>query len=140
MTTEKIVGYTLLGVGILLMIISSIQIVFIFTGKIMPIQIVKSQPQKSNQNSIKNIDKTNYDELLQQAQQDPFSLIGSGKDSGISGIIDPAVINQMLNLIIYYFIMQFVLGFGYKLASLGVQMVRPLKVSVEQNRILNKIN
>ncbi|PIZ66119.1 hypothetical protein CO051_04505 [Candidatus Roizmanbacteria bacterium CG_4_9_14_0_2_um_filter_39_13] len=139
MSTEKIVGYSLLGVGILLMIIASFQIILVFTGKATPIQVMKSAPQKNNQNTTKNVDTTNPDELLKQAQQDPFSLLGSGGGLGMPDIIDPKTINDMLNLTVYYFIMQFVLGLGYKLASLGVQMVRPLKISVEKSAISHLI-
>ena len=50
-----------------------------------------------------------------------------------------AALFTIFNLTVYYFIMQFVLGLGYKLASLGVQMVRPLKISVEKSAISHLI-
>src|SRR3990167_7172786 len=116
MTAEKIIGCSMLGVGILLMIFASFQIILTFTGKARPIKIFESAPKENLQNDTNNLDMSNPDKLLEQ-------------------IIDPSVINQMLNLMVYYFIMQFVLGLGYKLASLGVQMIRPLKISIDKNQL-----
>ena len=116
MTAEKIIGYSMLGVGILLMIFASFQIILTFTGKARPIKIFESAPKENLQNDTNNLDMSNPDKLLEQ-------------------IIDPSVINQMLNLMVYYFIMQFLLGLGYKLASLGVQMIRPLKISIDKNQL-----
>ncbi len=136
MTTEKIIGYTMLGVGILLMIFSSFQIILTFTGKAQAIKIFESAPKENLQNDTNALDMSNPDQLLQQVQQDPFSLLTSGgSGAGFPQIIDPTVINQMLNLMVYYFIMQFLLGLGYKLASLGVQMVRPLKISIDKSQL-----
>jgi len=136
MTAEKIIGYTMLGVGILLMMFSSFQIILTFTGKAQPIKIFESEPKENVQNDTSNLDISNPDQLLQQIQQDPFSLLTSGgSGTNFPQIIDPTIINQMLNLMVYYFIMQFVLGLGYKLASLGVQMIRPLKISIDKNQL-----
>jgi len=135
MTTEKIIGYSLLGLGIIFMFFATFQIVLTFTGKVSPFQIIKSTPQKNNQNTANSFDKSNPEELLKQAQQDPLSLLSSGGGVDLSNFIDQKAINNMLNLTVHYFIMQFLLGLGYKLASLGVQMVRPLKISIDKNRL-----
>ncbi|PIZ61864.1 hypothetical protein COY16_05820 [Candidatus Roizmanbacteria bacterium CG_4_10_14_0_2_um_filter_39_13] len=135
MTTEKIVGYSLLGLGIIFMFFATFQIVLTFTGRVSPIQIIKSTPQKNNQNTANNFDKSNPEELLKQAQQDPLSLLSSGGGFDISSIIDQKAINNMLNLTVHYFIMQFLLSLGYKLALLGVQMIRPLKISIDKSQI-----
>ncbi|KKQ38924.1 MAG: hypothetical protein US54_C0001G0049 [Candidatus Roizmanbacteria bacterium GW2011_GWA2_37_7] len=140
MPSEKIIGYVLLGVGIFLMLVAAFQIILVFTGKAQPIKILNTTAQNNNQNTSKNIDSSNPDELLKQIQEDPLSLLSSGGGVSLPNLIDPTVLYQMLNLTVYYFIMQFMLGFGYKLASLGVQMVRPLKISVDQNRISNVVN
>jgi|GEM_PF-1568113 len=136
MTAEKIVGYSLLGFGIVIMLVAAFQIVLTLTGKAQPIQIFKTAPKAVVQSDTEGPDMSDPEGLLKQIQQDPFSLLHSGgTGASLPQIIDPTVINQMLNLTVYYFIMQFILGLGYKLASLGVQIIRPLKVSINKNRL-----
>lgn len=151
--TEKYVGYSLLATGILLMIFAVIQIIFVFTGRAEPAQVFEyNQPAPK----IQEQDSSNQEALLRQLESgdlssllgsvgdgnDLSSLLGSsGMGNNLSGFgIDMASINRMLNLTVYYFIMQFILSLGFKLSSLGVQMVRPLEVQVKRNNIAEMID
>ncbi len=136
--TERIIGYSLLAVGIILMIISTIQIIFIFTGRAKPIQFFKTEKQTVQSNSQQSLDA---EDLLERVQTGDLSALlnNSGNTIPELNIISPETINQILNLTVFYFLMQFLLSLGYKLASLGVQMIRPLKVEVRQNKLASII-
>ena len=49
-------------------------------------------------------------------------------------LIDPKMLNSVLNMAVYYVIMQFLFSLGYKFSSLGVQMLRPIVVKVGEKR------
>ncbi|MBP9691437.1 hypothetical protein KBD81_05150 [Candidatus Woesebacteria bacterium] len=136
---EKAIGYSLLTIGILLMIFAVIQIIFVFTGKSEPAQVFSyKEPEK-----VQVIDTPiDQEALLRQLKSGGLSgLMGSGVAGDLSGFgIDPEMINKTINLTIYYFIMQFLMGFGFKLSTLGVQMLRPLTVVVKRNEVADMID
>lgn len=133
------VGYFLLGVGVVIMIFSAIQIVFVFTGKATPVKIFQNAPNFDSQVDQNTIQESNPEEMLRQFQKDPLSMLGS-KNAALPSLIDTKILSQMLNLMAYYFIMQFLMGFGFKLASLGVNMLRPIKVNIEDKKIESALN
>ncbi len=129
--TEKTTGYILLIIGIIIMIFATIQIILVFTGKANPIDIF--QYEKSSTTSSADLD---LNTLLMQMQS------GSAQSSNSLPslpFLDPEVINKSLNLLVYYLIMQFLLGLGYKFASLGIQLIRPLNITLK-NRTLTQEN
>lgn len=136
--TEKYVGYSLLVTGILLMVFAVIQIIMVFTGKAEPIQVF--QYEEAQQEEVQ--EPLDQEALMRQLQSGNLSgLADLGMSSGLSGFgIDAESINKMINLTVYYFIMQFVLSLGFKLSSLGVQMVRPMNVTVQRNKIAEMID
>ena len=128
--TERIIGYTLLGIGIIMIVITTLQIFSVFTGKATPIDVFKAETKQTTQT-------TTTSDLLEKIQQGDFTELlnsGSGSISGM-GIIDPEALYKMLNITVYYFLMMFLLNVGFKIASLGVQMVRPIKVEVKNNKL-----
>lgn len=137
---EKYIGYSLLVSGILLMVFAVVQIIMVFTGKAEPMQVFELEQQiETTQEQSKPLDQ---EALMRQLQTgDLSSLMGSSMSGGLSGIgIDAASINKMLNLTVYYFIMQFILSLGFKISTLGVQMVRPVEVKVQRNKVAEMID
>lgn len=133
--TEKITGYTLLAIGIIIMIFAAIQIIMVFTGKAQPIGIFTMEKDEPAPTKPAEQQAMSQEELMKKIQTGDYSSL-LANSSGFGGLgIDATSINKMLNLTIYYLIMQFLLGLGYKLASLGVQMVRPLKIEVQRNSL-----
>ncbi len=133
--SERIIGYTLLGIGIIMIIITTFQIFSVFTGKATPIQVFKVEPAKQSQPSSTT-------DLLEKIQQGDLSALldsGSGSIPGLE-VISPEAIYKMLNITVYYFLMMFLLNVGYKIASLGVQMVRPVKVEVINNKLASMMS
>jgi hypothetical protein len=119
--SEKLTGYILLGIGAVVMIIALIQILSIMSSSNVPVVIFKiSETTSSGSNGSFN-------------PLDPSSLLDSLNSGDLSSLnlIDPKVISNLLNIIVYYLIMQFLMGFGYKIASLGVQLLRPINVNMK---------
>lgn len=127
--SEKITGYSLLSTGLIIMIFATIQIIFVFTGKAKPIELFQYEEQKQTVSS-----ELDLNSLLSQLQAGQTSNAGSLPSLPF---LDPDTINKSLNLIVYYLIMQFLLGLGYKLASLGTQLIRPINV-ILKNRTLEE--
>lgn len=127
--TERTTGYSLIIIGIIIMIFATIQIISVFTGRANPISFFQYE-EKSSSNS--NLD---VNSLLNQLQKSS-EVSGLNIDSTPNfQLFDPKLINQILNLAVYYLIMQFLLSLGFKFASLGVQLVRPIHVNMK-NRLL----
>lgn len=128
--SERIIGYILLGIGILMIILTTLQIFSVFTGKDAPIQVFTLESTKKTQ-------QTSTSDLLEKIQQGDISALlesGSGSIPGLE-VISPEAIYKLLNITVYYFLMMFLLNVGYKIASLGVQMLRPIKVEVKNNKL-----
>jgi len=134
--SERIIGYTLLGIGIIMIIITTFQIFSVFTGKATPIEVFKGEK------TTKTTAQSSTSDLLDQIQEGDFSALlnsGSGTISGF-GVMNPETLYKMLNITAYYFLMMFLLNVGFKIASLGVQMVRPIKVEVKNNKLASMMS
>lgn len=116
--TERTIGYILLTAGIIVMIYSATQIISVFTGKAKPIQVVDIEAPEQSSTS-----------------NDVFSQLQGDATLPMPQLFDPAALNEILNLSIYYFIMQFLLGLGFKFSSLGVSMLRPVVVHVKNKKL-----
>lgn len=141
MSSERIVGYILLGVGMLVMIFSAMQIVMVFTNKATPIEFFNSKPILTQQAKSNDVGfPTDGGELSKLIQNNPLAGLGGGGSSlPMPQLIDPEMINNVLNLSVYFLIMNFLLGLGFKIANLGVQLVRPIKVEVRNNQIASML-
>ena len=113
----KTSGYIFLFVGIFIMTFSVVLVILAFTGIIHPSYF---------SNVIKNITppspKVDINSLSQSGQLNLSTLIPS------LNIIPPGVLDQALNLSSHFLLMSFVGGFGYKLAMIGVNLIRPIVI------------
>ena len=108
MSLERIVGYVLLALGIVVMVFAAIQIVMVFTNKANPIEFFTSDD-------------------------------AGGSSLPIPQLVDPELLNNVLNMVVYFLIMNFLLGLGFKIANLGVQLVRPIKIEVRNNQVASML-
>lgn len=120
-------GYLLLVVGLIIMIISVINIFLVFTNRAKPFSVF-NLPSDSSSNSSLNIS-----DLISQLQQNNPNALSQTISTPKLDILSPEVLNKTLNLSSHFFLMSFLLGFGYKLASLGVSLVRPINVKLRSN-------
>lgn len=113
----KTSGYALLFVGLTIMVFTVILVILAFTGAIHPsyfgnlFENVTPAP--------KNID---LNSLSQGGSLDLSSLTSS------LNIIPPGVLDRTLNLTAHFLLMTFIGGFGYKIAMLGVNLLRPIVI------------
>ncbi len=132
--TEKVVGYALLVIGILIMVLASMHAISVFTGKSKPAQIFtpKISVQKPATTPL------SQEEINEAVQSGDFaSILSSGMANGMDGFgINPSMITDSLNFTVYFFLIQFILGLGFKVSSLGVQMVRAINVIVRKNPLV----
>lgn len=103
---QKILGYTLLVIGIVIIFFTAFSLYNVFLGKTPPIGVIK-------------------EEML-------FTSAGSGgtpnllQMSGISG----ETMTFMLNLIFHLIFSGFILNVAFKIAQIGVGLVRPIVVDL----------
>ena len=124
--SEKTSGYFLLIVGILIMIFAASQIIMVFTDRAKPMQLFQA-----DENSTSSPNSFNPQELLKQFQNQDSSQSPFQTQMPSIQLINTNALNKILNLTVYYLIMQFLLGFGFKLASLGIQLLRPIVVEMK---------
>jgi len=125
--SERVSGYSLLGIGLLIMVFCVVNIFMVFTNKAKPFSVFNIPSNSSGSNAT----SLNINDLVKQFQE------GSSRSSSLNlpqpkiDILPPEVLNQTLNLSTHFFLMSFILGFGYKLSSLGIQLIRPINVKLK---------
>jgi hypothetical protein len=108
---EKILGYVLLGVGLLFILLSAHNSYTAFTGSANPPEMFKME-------SIE-IPATN---------NSPAVPLMSGKN-----------FSKLMDLVCWYILMFFFAQAGSKIASLGIQLVKEIKVTVKSKDGLTTI-
>lgn len=121
--SEKITGYFLVGVGIFVMLFSSYNIYSLFVLKENPVRIF-------------NLPAISLDMSNLVGSEVPSGQVESLKDQGKlkTELVGSEILNDPLNFAAHVFLMGFFLNLGYKLASLGVQFVRPIKVNLREDK------
>lgn len=107
--TEKVIGYSLLAVGVLVIVLTAVNVFFVFTGRMQPIQLFNLPAMT-------------------------FSLAPGTKPVEL---MTADAINQTSNLAINLFLMGFLASAGQKLASLGVQLVRPIIIKSRDDKTIS---
>lgn len=109
---ERNTGYMLLSIGIAVMVITVIIAILTFIGILKPIGLFNITSPSFNTASF--------------APSIPGLPAPTGQDIKI---IPTDAFNKLLNLGIEFLLMTFILSFGYKLADLGVKLLRPIKIT-----------
>jgi hypothetical protein len=104
--SEKAIGYLLIAIGLLIIILSGLNGYQIFTKQARPINILNLQGISVNLGQTKSI-------------MQPTVVLVSGKD-----------LSDSINLFAHLAILGLFINIGYKIASLGVSMVK--KIFTEQ--------
>lgn len=98
----KVIGYTLLGVGLALMAYAALNVVQVFNGHMAPVQLFDIPAVKAS-----------LGENLPQIEVIPKELL-----------------NKSSNLIAYLFFMGFIASIGSKLSGIGTKLLRPIRVNL----------
>lgn len=110
--SEKVIGYSLLTVGLILIVFAAINIFAVFTGQAQPIQLFHFQSVSLDFGASLGLPKG----------ASPATELLSAKD-----------FNQMANLTAQIFLMGFLAGIGQKIAALGVDLIRPIVVKSKES-------
>ncbi|MCL4429306.1 MAG: hypothetical protein M1167_01005 [Chloroflexi bacterium] len=102
--SEKIIGYALLTLGLILLLFSIFEMVNVYTGGAAP-------PKLFNFSDIS---------------------LPTGQDGSSVSLIQGAQVSQLPNLFFWFVLMGFVLLAGGKIASLGVSMIKDIKVEIKE--------
>lgn len=112
---EKIIGYTILAIGVIIIVFSAINIFLVFTGQSKPVNLF------------------NF----------PAVSLDLGQSLGLPGgvktkpteLVSAEVLNQTSNIFAQLLLMGFMASIGQKLASLGVSLVRPIVVKLKEEKL-----
>ena len=116
--SEKIVGYILLSLGVFAILFSVFNVYQVFTKKAQPIDLFSFESVSLDLSKLAEQAPENAD-LKQE-------LLSSDK------------LNKPLNIAAHLFFMGFVASTGFKVAILGVQLLRPIKVELRESKVLEK--
>ncbi|KKP59831.1 MAG: hypothetical protein UR52_C0002G0059 [Candidatus Gottesmanbacteria bacterium GW2011_GWA1_34_13] len=120
--SEKIIGYLLLITGIVIMILASFSVYRVFTKQTKPVQIF-------NTSGINlDLNKLIAGSLPPQAQTQLNS-------QATQQIIPPELINDSSNIFMHLVLMGFFVSLGYKLSSLGINLLRPIVVKLKSKEV-----
>lgn len=108
----KITGYVLLIIGILAIVFALTNVYLVFTKNSTPVDLFTFDAISLD-----------FSEFADETPQDT---------NLVKELIKPEVINEPLNYAAYLLFMGFVASIGYKLASVGVMLLRPIKVKVKK--------
>jgi hypothetical protein len=133
--TNQLLGYGLLFLGIFIMFFSSLQVYLVFTKRVSPVRFFNFPPITFDAASLvpqvgERIDLSQFVNLpgmqgvdLSRLQQNDTKVQPKQFE-----LFSAAMLNDPANLGATVFLYGFVLNVGYKLAGLGVQLVRVIVV------------
>ncbi len=121
---DKIIGYVLLAVGILMIVIPIFLIANVLTGKSKPPQVF-------------NVEAPTFDLPLSGQQLEmpkdiklPQGFVSQSGSQKMK-IIPDEVFNSSLNIGMYYLLMVFIGSSGSKIAGIGIKLIKEIKVQVK---------
>jgi hypothetical protein len=113
---ERALGYLMFVLGLAVIVLSTVSIFLVFTGKMPPISLFKATGFSLDTNvliSANYLHETPGNPLPQKIE-----------------LIPASVINQTSNLTAHLILVTFIAGIGYKIALLGTQLLRPIQIKV----------
>lgn len=128
---EKILGYILLAVGILIIALSTLYAVSVLTGNIKPVKVFEL---KAPEIPIPSVGQ-NLDTTALQNSGVPSQVLDSlkpkqGAQSGVKIIPDEAF-SDLVNMFIAYILVMILASSGSKFATIGVQLIKEIKVQAK---------
>lgn len=125
---NPIIGYVLLFCGIMVMIASLFQLYQVYTKKAQPIQFFNFEGIKIDPSSFApKMDMSPLQELQRKSGLPVTSTTQTTPTEPVE-IFPAKMLNDSANLSAFFFLMGFLLNFGFKIAQLGIKMVRPVYV------------
>lgn len=120
--SEKIIGYGLLALGLAIIFVSAFSVFLVFSSRQKPIQLFNFPGITINMGSS----------LQASLPKELQSAINLNDPALRQEIVPASLLNESGNIIAYLILMGFVVNIGFKIASLGTQMARPIIVKLNQ--------
>ncbi len=131
--SEKIIGYLLLISGIVIIAFAAINVYWVFTGVTRPVNLFKFDGISIDTKAISNTPNIDTSNLSAQQAEIIGQIFKEDPDKPTKIEIIPAdIINQTANVFAQIILMGFIASIGYKIAGLGVLMLRPIVVKLKQ--------
>lgn len=118
---EKVAGYVLLVTGVVVMLVAGLSVYMVFTKRAEPVQLFTGAGISLDLSSLGG----NLNALNNAGVNNPKS------QTKPADIIPAALLNDTSNLFAHVFLMSFLASIGFKLATLGVQMLRPIVIKLK---------
>lgn len=122
---EKIFGYFLIFTGIVIIFSTVINIYRVFTKQSEPIQIFNFSGISINPSQLQPDSMADLPDEISKNLPDQIKMPQETQ------IIQPELLNNTSNLVAHLVLMGFILNAGYKLASIGTMMARPIVVKLK---------
>lgn len=108
-------GYVLLAVGIVIILASALNIYLIFSGQTHPVKLFDFPAV--------NLDLSSS-----------LGLPSTGVKNAPMELASPALLNDTTNLFAHLFLVGFFVNVGAKIASLGIELLRPVVVKLREEK------
>lgn len=125
--SEKIIGYLLITMGMCAIVFSVINIYSVFTKKINPVNFFDSQGI--------SIDTAQITEAAISNKLKETGVNMQKPEKNDQEIVSADLLNNSANLFAQIVLMGFVSTAGYKIASIGTMLARPINVKVKSKTL-----
>ena len=122
---DKAIGYTLLGLGIIIIFLAFFSAFQVATGENQPYRIFNSEGI--------SIDLS---KLLENPT--PPATTTASPAAYQTELISADVLNKPMNFVAYFIFMGFIASIGHKISLIGVYLIRPINVQVK-GEVQNKL-
>lgn len=123
-TSCKTVGYTLLGIGLLMIVTSVFMVIGVLSGYSKPPQVLNVEAP-----SIQLPNAASTVEIPQQLKAQGFSLAQNNAPAS-QKIISDELFNFYVNVGLFYLLMMFIASSGSKIATIGTHLIQEIKLKV----------
>ena len=123
--SEKVIGYTLLAFGVVVILFAGLSTYRVFTKVDKPISIITN-----TQTEVSEKPKTQVIQGVEVQMPNFNDLIG----------MSPEMLIYITNLTIHLFLMGFIVNIGFKIATIGTQLVRPIVVDLRAKNLPKEIS
>lgn len=118
--SEKIIGYTLLVLGLIIIIGCGLNIYGILIGTLRPVQLFHF-PAVS----------LDVGQLMKGSLPPEIAQQLAGQSSKPTELVSSDVLSKPTNLLVHLALVGFLSGIGQKIAGLGIMLVRPIHVKLK---------
>lgn len=123
--SEKVIGYILIVVGILTMLLTALSVYQVFTKKAKPVELFNFKPISVDAGQI----------LAGSLPPEADQFVNQDAPSFKQELVPADILNETSNIFAHIFLMGFIMSLGQKLASLGIQLVRPIVVKLKAKEV-----